>query len=113
MKIHYDDHFFDEEDPEDEPERDILTMVRRIVGVMLADSNPGLGIECLALVTGIAYEGNSMTEIAKKHRVTRASVSQRCVSLSNTFGLEKSMAMRNKTNRAVCKESRLNSLAKE
>ena len=64
------------------PERGALVMVRRLVGLMLADSNPGLGAECMALVTGIGYEGSSMAEIARRHGVTRAAVSKRCVDLS-------------------------------
>lgn len=93
------------------PERGALVMVRRLVGLMLADSNPALGVECMALVTGIGYEGSSMAEIARRHGVTRAAVSKRCVDLCDSFGIPPVRAMRPETNRERCRESRLQSLA--
>lgn len=90
-----------------------LIMVRRLVGLMLADTNPALGVECLALVTGIGYEGSSMAEIARRHYVTRAAVSKRCVDLCQAFGVTPVRAMRPEKNRLRCRESRLNSLASQ
>ena len=57
--------------------------LRRLVGEMLMQSNASLSLDCLALVTGLAYEGDTMTEIAKRHDVTRAAVSKRCVEADN------------------------------
>ena len=84
------------------PERGALVMVRRLVGNLLADTNPALGIECMALVTGIGYEGASMAEIARRHAVTRAAVSKRCVDLCEAFGIPPVRAMRPEKNRARC-----------
>lgn len=77
-------------------EERIYEVVRRLVGELLSQSNPALAIECLSLVTGIGYIGNTMTDIAKSHGVTRAAVSKRCVELSEALGLEPSRAMRSK-----------------
>jgi DNA-directed RNA polymerase specialized sigma24 family protein len=95
------------------PERGALVMVRRLVGLMLADSNPALGAECIALVTGIGYEGSSMAEIAKRHGVTRAAVSKRCVDLRDAFGMPPVRAMRPEVNRNRCRAARLLSLTKQ
>lgn len=92
------------------PDKAALVMVRRLVGLMLADHSPALGIECMALVTGIGYDGSSMAEIAKRHRVTRAAVSKRCVELSEAFGIPPVRAMRTEKNRERCRNSRLFSL---
>lgn len=92
------------------PERSALVMVRRLVGIMLADSNPALGIECMALVTGIGYEGASMADIARRHGVTRAAVSKRCVDLCDAFGVPPTRAMRPEKNRERCNVARLKSL---
>ncbi len=93
------------------PERVALVMGRRLVGLMLADTNPALGVECMALVTGIGYEGASMAEIARRHGVTRAAVSKRCVDLCDSFGIPPVRAMRPEKNRERCRKARLQSLA--
>ena len=95
---------------EQRPERGALVVVRRLVGIMLADTHPALGVECMALVTGIGYEGSSMAEIARRHRVTRAAVSKRCVDLCDAFGVPPVRAMRPEKNREKCRDSRLHSL---
>lgn len=95
------------------PESGALVMVRRLVGLMLADTNPALGAECMALVTGIGYEGASMAEIARRHGCTRAAVSTRCVDLCEAFGIPPVRAMRPEKNRARCRNARLQSLAKQ
>lgn len=88
------------------PERSALVMVRRLVGLMLADSNPALGVECMALVTGIGYEGSSMAEIARRHGVTRAAVSKRCVDLCDAFGIPPVRAQRDLMNREITEAAR-------
>jgi len=93
-------------------ERSALVMVRRIVGQLLADPHPALGVECMALVTGIGYQGSSMADIARTHGVTRAAVSKRCVELCDTFGIPPVRAMRPVKNRARCRVARLRSIAK-
>lgn len=84
-----------------------LVMARRLVGFMLADTHPALGIECLALVTGIGYEGASMAAIARRHRVTRAAVSKRCVELCEAFGIPPVRAMRPESSRQRCRKARV------
>lgn len=96
----------DDDDAPRRPERSALVMVRALVGVLLADPNPALGRQCLALVTGIGYDGSSMSEIAKLHRVTRASVSKRCVELCETLGIPPTRAMRPVINRDRCRVAR-------
>jgi hypothetical protein len=85
-------------------------MMRRLIGFMLADTNPALGIECLALVTGIAYNGSSMSDIAKRHLYTRAAVSKRCVELCEAFGIPPVRAMRPEATRANCRAARVTTL---
>ena len=87
-----------------------LSLVRKLIGFLLADNNPALGIECLALATGIAYEGASMSDIAERHNVTRATVSKRCVELCDAFGLRPSRAMRPVQNRERCRQARVREL---
>ncbi len=77
-------------------EERIYEVVRRLVGELLGQTNPALALECLSLVTGIGYMGNSMTEIAKRHGVGRAAVSKRCVQLCDAIGIEPPRAMRSK-----------------
>lgn len=69
-------------------------LLRRLVGELVGQNNARLSLECLALVTGLAYDGDSMTEIAKRHGVTRAAVSKRCVELTQALNLKPSRAMR-------------------
>jgi len=84
--------------PDDlEPEMEAETyhdILRRLVGELLAQDNTRLSLECLALATGLAYLGDSMTVIAKRHGVTRAAVSKRCVELTRALNLQPSRAMR-------------------
>jgi len=105
-------HSVEEEDDEPRPERSALVLVRRLVGILLADPNPSLGRECMALVTGIGYDGCSMAAIAIRHGVTRASVSKRCVDLCQTLGIPPTRAMRSVKNRQKCREARMREVAK-
>lgn len=73
--------------------------LRRLVSELLADTNPALGIECLAVASGVGFLGESMTSIAKRHRVTRAAVSKRCVQWTALLQLMPSRAMRRLTAR--------------
>jgi hypothetical protein len=103
----------DDDEPMPRQERGALIMVRRLVGTLLADPNPALGTECLALITGIGYDGASMEAIGRRHRVTRADVSKRCVSLCEAFGIPPVRAMRTEKNRERCRAARLASLARQ
>ena len=85
-------------------------IMRRLIGEMLMQSNASLSLECLALVTGLAYRGDSMTEIAERHGVTRAAVSKRCVELTIALNLKPSRAMRPLSARHNSCASRMNHL---
>ncbi len=79
----------------------LWSALRRVVGEILGQGNVPLTLECLALVTGISYGGDSMTSIARRHGVTRAAVSKRCVAVCDALGLPPSRAMRQLTTRRV------------
>ena len=81
--------------------------MRRLLGEILSQKNRSLTVECLALVAGLSYTGDSMTDIAKKHYVTRAAVSKRCIELSEKLGLPPSRAMRSLTARQAYKNAQL------
>jgi hypothetical protein len=76
----------------------VCEALQKLIGELIVDRNPALAIECLALTTGIAYEGNSMIAIAKRHGLTRAAVSKRCIELSERIGVKNPRPM--KTERA-------------
>lgn len=82
-------------------------MVRLVVGELLTSTNKALSVECFALVTGIGYQGSSQTAIAKRHGVTRAAVSKRCVELTEALGLHTSRAMKRAESRDNCRVAQL------
>ena len=84
-----------------------LAGLRRLIGELLADPNPRLSIECLSLVSGVCYTGDSMTEIAKRHGVGRAAVSKRCVAWADMLGLEPARAMKRADAREVYRKRTL------
>jgi hypothetical protein len=73
--------------------------LRRVIGELICEDNARLSLECLALVTGVAFDGSSMSTIAKRHGLTRAAVSKRCVALTDQLHLGRSRAMRSLTAR--------------
>ena len=77
----------------------VLDILRRLIGELLAERNARLSLECLALATGFSYLGGTMTGIARRHCVTRAAVSKRCVELTERLHLIPSRAMRSVTAR--------------
>lgn len=85
-------------------------LLRRLVGELIGQDNARLSLECLALVTGLVYCGDSMTEIAKRHGVTRAAVSKRCVELTRALNLNPSRAMRSVSARQSYRRARLRHL---
>ena len=76
---------------------------------IICHDNARLTAECIALVSGLAYTGSSMTEIAKRHGVTRAAVSKRCVELTELLDLRPSRAMRSLTARKAYRSARIKS----
>ena len=84
----------------------IHDLLRRLVGELISQDETKLSLECLALVTGLTYDGDSMTGIARRHGVTRAAVSKRCVELTHTLNLKPSRAMRSHQARHSYRKSR-------
>ena len=78
---------------------DVWDILRRLVGQLMAERNARLSLECLALVSGLSFLGDSMTAVARRHSVTRAAVSKRCVELTERLNLLPSRAMRSLTAR--------------
>lgn len=80
-------------------------VLARVVGRLISTANARLSLEVLALVSGICYRGLSETEIAKRHGITRAAVSKRCVELTNDLGLPPSRAMKSEKSRKAYAEA--------
>ena len=103
--------------PDAEPEADNTTCdaesvhsaIRRVVAEILCHANARLTAECIALVSGLSYTGSSMTEIAKRHGISRAAVSKRCVELTELLDLPPSRAMRSLTARKRYRDARIRS----
>lgn len=81
--------------------------VRRLVAEVLSQSDRSLAVECLALSSGMSYLGDSMVEVARRHGVTRAAVSKRCVDLTDKLGLPPSRAMRSRAARESYRQTQL------
>lgn len=90
----------------------IWEILRRMLGELKSQRKPGLSLECLCLVSGLAYQGDSQQEIAIRHGVTRAAVSKRSVELCKALGLEPSRAMRSLEAREAYSVARNKSLGK-
>jgi len=88
--------------PTQTPDYDrVWEVLRRLLGELLSTPNAQLSLECLALVSGVGFMGDSMTAIAKRHGVTRAAVSKRCIQLTEQLDMLPSRAMRSLTARAT------------
>lgn len=74
--------------------------MRRLIALLRAQDNVRLSLDCFALVSGMHYEGESMADIARRHGVTRAAVSKRCIDLAESLGLPPTAGMRRLTTRA-------------
>ena len=96
--------------PQPEPTHDteaIYRAIRCVVAEILYHNNARLTTECIALVSGLAYDGSSMSDIAKRHGITRAAVSKRCVELTELLDLPPSRAMRSLTARKSYRAARI------
>ena len=80
---------------------------RHVLGEVLNHDNARLTAECIALVSGLIYSGDSMTAIAKRHGISRAAVSKRCVELTELLNLRPSRAMRSLTARKSYRSARI------
>jgi hypothetical protein len=87
---------------------DATRILRHLVADIVAEDNTRLTIECLAIALGLrVYAGDSMTEIANRHGITRAAVSKRCVDITNRLNLQPSRAMRSKRARQTYRNAQL------
>ena len=87
---------------------DVIEILRHFVADLISEGNTRLTVECLAVALGLsAYNGQSMTEIAKRHGVTRAAVSKRCVDITTHLNLPPSRAMRSAIARKTYQKSQL------
>jgi hypothetical protein len=84
-----------------------LVVMRRLLGILKSSPHPGLTIDCLCLISGVCYDGLSMADIARKNKVSRATVSHRCVELGATFGIDHTLAMRSRKARENCHKARI------
>jgi hypothetical protein len=84
-------------------EADLRTceVIQKLIGELIVDRNPRLAVECLALTSGICYEGSSMIAIAKRHGLTRAAVSKRCIELSERLGVKNLRPMKSECARQI------------
>ena len=87
--------------------REVARRTRRIIAEILESKNARLTTECLALVTGVGFLGDSETDIARRFKVTRAAVSKRCVELCEKLGLPPARAMKSEKARESYRASRL------
>ncbi len=97
-----------EGDQSDAITRDAIEVLRHFVADLISEGNTRLTVECLAVALGLsAYNGESMTSIAKRHGVTRAAVSKRCVDITTQLNLPPSRAMRSEKARKTYRNSQL------
>jgi hypothetical protein len=88
--------------------KDAIEVLRHFVADLISEGNTRLTVECLAVALGLcAYNGESMTTIAKRHGVTRAAVSKRCVDITRQLNLPPSRAMRSEKARKIYRSSQI------
>jgi hypothetical protein len=91
----------------------ICEVIQRLIGELISDRNPLLAIECLAAVSGIGYQGNSLTEIAARHGQTRAAVSKRALELAERLGVKNRRVFRSDRACESYAQARIESLLKQ
>lgn len=83
-------------------------ILRHLVADLIDSENMRLTIECLAVSLGLsAYNGESMTSIAKRCGVTRAAVSKRCVDITKRLKVLPSRAMRSVKARKIYRKAQI------
>jgi hypothetical protein len=98
----------EEPDQQSPPMRDATEILRHLVADLISEGNTRLTLECLAVALGLsAYNGETMTDIAKRHGITRAAVSKRCVDITERLNLPPSRAMRSEKARKIYRRSQL------
>ncbi len=76
-------------------------LLRRIFGEIISLPNPSLTLDCLAILLSIGTDIPTETALARKHRVTRAAVSKRCITLMDTFQLSPPGTLKSKRSRST------------
>ena len=98
----------DDDPPETQSMGSATEILRRLVADIVFEDNTRLTIDCLTIALGLrVYSGDSMTMIAKRHGITRAAVSKRCVDITERLKLPPSRAMRSETARRIYRNSQL------
>jgi hypothetical protein len=98
----------EEDAPEAHSMGSATEILRRLVADIVAEDNTRLTIDCLTIALGLrVYSGDSMTKIAKRHGITRAAVSKRCVDITERLKLPPSRAMRSEKARKIYRRSQL------
>ncbi len=99
----------DEDGEADAPSMGSATeILRHLVADIIYEDNTRLTIDCLSIALGLrVYEGDSMTLVARRHGITRAAVSKRCVDIVKRLKLPPSRAMRSETARRTYRNSQL------
>lgn len=107
------DHEEDEE-PEAKSMGSATEILRRLVADIVHEDNTRLTIDCLCIALGLrVYSGDSMTQVARRHGVTRAAVSKRCVDITERLNLPPSRAMRSEEARKTYRNSQLKRYRRE
>ncbi|MBN8457319.1 MAG: hypothetical protein J0M04_05710 [Verrucomicrobia bacterium] len=98
----------EEEEPETHSMGSATEILRHLVADILSEDNTRLTMDCLAIALGLrVYAGDSMTKIAKRHGISRAAVSKRCVDITERLKLPPSRAMRSETARRTYRNSQI------
>jgi hypothetical protein len=98
----------EEQQPETHSMGSATEILRRLVADIIYEDNTRLTIDCLSIALGMrVYEGDSMTKIAKRHGISRAAVSKRCVDITERLKLPPSRAMRSENARKTYRNSQI------
>ena len=98
----------EDEEPEAHSMGSATEILRRLVDDIVSEDNTRLTIDCLSIALGLrVYAGDSMTQIANRHGITRAAVSKRCVDITQRLKLPPSRAMRSEKARKIYQLSQL------
>jgi hypothetical protein len=109
-------------DPAEKDPDELQALAQRAAADVLASfaarirshPNPLMALDALCFASGLMdVEGLSETDLAARHRVTRAAFSKLAVQLTETFGLPPSRGMRSRRARQAHRDARLVFLAKQ
>ena len=101
--------------PGEAPADQTWSYLRPMLGLIIDSDNPMLTAQCLCIAAGMSdfIGGMSESEVARRHRLTRAAVSKRVKQLTDRLGLRPSRAMRPAELCKKYRESRYRSLEKK